>query len=711
MCRGPARAFGASSFGFVSDFVLRISSFRWVQSALPAILLVIVPVVQAQSRGPHIGYVYPAGGRQNDTFQVQIGGQYLDGANRVYVSGSGVHATVIEHIRPLTGPQLNELRQRLRELQKKETEAAVLTESAEIRAQLTADENRNIYPVLSESVTCQVTVAPNAELGERELRLQVAAGLSNPLTFCVGQLPEVREKEGKSSVADAPMGVPVPVTVNGRIVPGSTERDRLLARRYLPYLPADVDRYRFSAHQGQPLVIAASARALMPYLADAVPGWFQAAVTLYDARGKELAYADGYRFHPDPVLYYEVPEDGDYVIEIRDALYRGREDFVYRLTVGELPFVTDIFPLGCQAGKKVTLALQGWNLPTDRLTINAENTESGLYPVSVHAGNLFSNRVPFAVDALPECLEQEPNNQLGEAQAVVLPIIVNGRIDPSGDWDIFSFSAQAGAQIVAEVYARRLDSPLDSVLKLTDANGRQLAFNDDHEDRGSGLTTHGADSYLTATLPADGTYYLHVGDAQHQGGPEYAYRLRLSPPRPDFDLRIVPSAINVVAGGTAPVTVYALRKDGFSGAIALALRNAPRGYVLRGVRVPANKDRVEVALIAPALPPAEPLSLTVEGRATIGGQEIVRQAVPAEDMMQAFAYRHLVVAQDLKVVVTKRPDAPASAKALGTNPVKAPASSTARPPAVTPTRKSPGSIRPLLSRPPKRIVPDRGSDN
>ncbi len=188
-------------------------------------------------------------------------------------------------------------------------------------------------------------------------------------------------------------------------------------------------------------------------------------------------------------------------------------------------------------------------------------------------------------------------------------------------------------------------------------------------------------------------YYLHISDAQHQGGPEYAYRLRISPPRPDFDLWVAPSALNVVAGGTAPLTVYALRKDGFSGEIMLSLKGAPRGYVLRGVRMPADRDRVEVALIAPATAPAEPLSLTVEGRAAIGGQEIVRQAVPAEDMMQAFAYRHLVVAQDLKVVVTKRPDTPASAKALGTKP-QPPTSSRPPPPAVPPMRRSPRSIRP-----------------
>ncbi len=37
-------------------------------------------------------------------------------------------------------------------------------------------------------------------------------------------------------------------------------------------------------------------------------------------------------------------------------------------------------------------------------------------------------------------------------------------------------------------------------------------------------------------------------------------------------------------------------------------------------------------------------SLRLEGRATIQGREVVRPAVPAEDMMQAFAYRHLVPA-------------------------------------------------------------------
>ena len=95
-------------------------------------------------------------------------------------------------------------------------------------------------------------------------------------------------------------------------------------------------------------------------MADAVPGWFQPVMAVYDARGKELAYDDDYRFKPDPVIFFEVPKDGEYVFTITDAIYRGREDFVYRVTVGELPFVTSIFPLGGRVGTAVKVEMKGW---------------------------------------------------------------------------------------------------------------------------------------------------------------------------------------------------------------------------------------------------------------------------------------------------------------------------------------------------------------
>ena len=148
------------------------------------------------------------------------------------------------------------------------------------------------------------------------------------------------------------------------------------------------------------------------------------------------------------------------------------------------------------------------------------------------------------------------------------------------------------------------------MLKLTDAAGRQLAFNDDHEDKACGLVTHHADSWLRAVLPSAGTYYLHLYDAQNQGGPEYAYRLRISPPRPDFELRVVPSSINARAGTAVPITVHALRRDGFNGPIDLELKDAPAGFSLSGATIPAGQAKVRLTLTVPLDPDGRPRRFT-----------------------------------------------------------------------------------------------------
>jgi hypothetical protein len=282
---------------------------------------------------------------------------------------------------------------------------------------------------------------------------------------------------------------------------------------------------------------------------------------------------------------------------------------------------------------------------------------------------LVSNRVPLVADALPECMEEEPNDEPAAAQKVTLPIIINGRIDAPGDWDVFRFKGKAGQVVVAEVDARKLGSPLDSILRLTDDEDRQLAFNDDYPDKGDGLNTHHADSYIMVALPADGTYYLHLGDAQHHGGPEYAYRLRISEPCPDFALRIVPSGINLREGATTPVTAYALRKDGFSGDIRLTSRNLPQDFTLAGARISRGQDQVRFTITASGTLQG-PLPLCLEGHATIAGREVLHAAMGAEDMMQAFAYHHLVPAQELLLTVTESRGRRAPLQLLGQTPVR-----------------------------------------
>jgi len=619
----------------------------------------------AQQNVPHIGYAYPAGGRQGTTVEVKIGGQFIQGTTGAYISGSGVKATVESVWRPLTQREVQDLTQKIQDAQKKlnlprnapGSMAKIMQEAGLTDKQVAdlqefrknrQDPKRQLNPQIEEIVTLQVQIDPQAAPGLRSLRLMTPAGLTTPIRFVVGQLPEVAKVEeadaavpglGRRVAANqqfaesaepAPQEIdtPLPVILNGQILPGA------------------VDRYSFEAKKGERIVAEAAARDLMPYLADTVPGWFQVALTLRDAKGEEIAYADHRMFDPSPVLACVIPSDGTYTLDVRDALYRGREDFVYRITLGQIPYVTSIFPLGTRVDVPAVVKLTGWNLPASQVSVNA-SAEPGIELVSSGA----SNKASFKVDALPEISEAA-----AKSHGIVLPVVVDGRVDRPGDVDVFHFKGQAGQKIVAEVFARRLGSPLDSVLELTDAKGKRIAFNDDFDDQGFGLVTYQADSYLAATLPSAGVYYLKLRDTTGKGGPEYGYRLRVSEPRPDFELRTVPSTINVRAGTTTALTVYALRRDGYAGPIDLALQNPPAEFSLSGGIIPAGADHIRLTLTGSSAPTADPVAIQIVGSAQIGRAEVKHLAVPADDMMQAFAYRHWVPADDELVAVIGRPN-------------------------------------------------------
>ncbi|HEY3331499.1 MAG TPA: PPC domain-containing protein [Capsulimonadaceae bacterium] len=626
---------------------------------LTLVLLAAYPLVADAQQIGHVGYAFPAGARQGATVSVTVGGQFLASAKSVYASGEGVKGTVTGYTQPIKMKEAKALFDQLElaykrmradgvrvgypsidnlpALQRIAKEAGV--SDADLQALIVfrrnqKDTKRQPNMQIAEMVTVEVKVDEHASPGPRDLRLITATGLTNPVRFIVGRLPEFQEATKDDTSNE--LGDTLPVLINGQVLPGS------------------VDHYTFRATKGMHLVVDMQAQSIIPYLADAVPGWFQGSIALFDPKGEQIAFADHNLFHQDPVFYVEIPADGKYRLDVRDALYRGREDFVYRVTIGETPYLTGIFPLGGPAAAKTDVALYGYNLPEPVIALSPTVNPGVSLPISLTKGDATSNTQHFAVGRLPEVGEKEPNETLATAQPVTLPIVINGRTGKPRDADVYQFVGKAGDKVVAEVVARRLNSPLDSILVLSDAKGKVIATNDDTDDKGAGLVTHNADSYVSATLPAAGKYYVTVRNTESDGGPLYGYRLRISPPQPGFDLRIVPSAFSGRPNSTVTATVYAIRRDGFAGEITLALKDAPPAFSLGTNTIPAGADKATIQLKLPIATAGKPVRLSMEGTATIDGKPIAHPVVPAEDMMQAFAYRHLVPVDDLLALVIGR---------------------------------------------------------
>src|SRR5260221_7109169 len=109
----------------------------------------------------------------------------------------------------------------------------------------------------------------------------------------------------------------------------------------------------------------------------------------------------------------------------------------------------------------------------------------------------------------PRSDKSDPNVSPVPAQLVPLPASILGRIDRAGDTDFYKFNAREGDHLIFDVHATRVGSPLEPVLTVRNAAGRELPRT---------LEYHDGDPMLIFDCPADGPYLLEVRDLQYRGG-------------------------------------------------------------------------------------------------------------------------------------------------------------------------------------------------
>jgi hypothetical protein len=211
---------------------------------------------------------------------------------------------------------------------------------------------------------------------------------------------------------------------------------------------------------------------------------------------------------------------------------------------------------------------------------------------------------------------------------------------PDDDIRFESFEGQRIGLLDTTPEAHSIDTPVYKVRvyppgKTFVSNGLplvRLPYRND--DGGPG---YGKDSRLRFTAPADGEYIVRLRDVRGMHGEDYAYRLTVRAPAPDFRLSVEPRNPNVPVGGRIPVTVTALRLDDFDGPIEVSIEDLPAGLsASRGVIEPG---RVSTTVLLSADENAQldrAVPLRVSGKGQDGARHLAHWASP-EDKLKLIA--------------------------------------------------------------------------
>jgi hypothetical protein len=527
--------------------------------------------VFAQAEPPDIEYVFPAGGQRGTTIQVRVGGYYFHGEAHFEMLGSGVKFKS--------------------SIKRTET---VWFDGPMIQQPLSS--RKEGYP---KDHFGEITIHGDAQIGHRLWRCRTSQGVTRPLKFVIGDLPEITEVEVAGN--PIPKEVALPVTINGRIFPRE-----------------DVDLWTFEAKAGETIVCDAVAKRFGSPLA--------AVIFIRDSEGNSIQTEKVLK-GGDSVYWFKVPKTGRVEAGIHDARFEGLQSHVYRLTIKRAPHLISVYPLGGRRGSSFQAELIGLGLKEEMADIRLTGDSKNLQTISIKSFGYAT----FAIGEHPEHLEPAKS-------PISVPAVLNGRILKPGETDKWSIAMKEKDAITLELSASTLGSPLDSVLEVLDEEGKQLSTND---DRAKGQL----DSKLDFAAPKSGVYTLAVKDRfASRGGPSFAYRMTVTPlaTQPSFSLTLADSHLNIVRS-TEPITdetkptgsklrVTVDRKGGFKNEVFVSVDGLPPDVKVFNSTIASKKDFTDLQFTVPPKTRVGMHKLTVKGTGDVGDYNATRSAVVPEGL-------------------------------------------------------------------------------
>ncbi len=509
-----------------------------------------------------------------------------------------------------------------------------------------------------------VTIAPDVEPGNYDVRCQGKYGLSNRRTFVVGAIPEFIETEpnGGNEIPEwtsaddgrtiAAQEVRLPVTINGQSTGGP-----------------DVDWYRFEGIAGQRILLEGFCRR--------IDSRMDLSVTLFTESGLILGESRNGQAN-DALVDVTLPTNGWYFVKVHDALFAQGSGYVYRLTIGSTPYLDFVFPPAGLPGSNDEYTLYGRNLPGGqpssvqlegrpleqlkvRISIPADiegtlnstslmnSQQAGMDGVEfrVTQSGVTSNAVLISPASAPIVPEEANNDSPDSPQKLTLPCEIAGSFYPKRDVDWYLFEARKDEVWVVDVYAQRLGQSCDPAILIqkiskNDQGEQQvtdIVFVDDIQERNfnnrSGrheFDERTSDPSYLFKVPEDGTYRILLKDgvSSVKSDPRLVYRLAIRAPRPDYRLVAIPGgsteALMLRKGGRDIIRVVAFRQDGFEGEINVSAAGLPEGVTTESIVIGPGNHFGTLILTAAENAPAVMSTIKVTARANISGAEIVREA-------------------------------------------------------------------------------------
>jgi hypothetical protein len=446
----------------------------------------------------------------------------------------------------------------------------------------------SIKKVNNDAVTAKLKIAPDCALGPHDLRVRTATGISELRTFSVGALKEVNEVEPNNDFAK-PQPIAMNVTVNG--VAENEDVDYFVVEaKKGERISAEVEGHRLGIFEFDPYVAILNAKRFELGASD-------------DAA---LVWRDGFA----SVI---APEDGKYIIQVRESAYSGNGSCLYRVHVGNFPRATAVMPAGGKPGEKLAVRWIGDAAGETTETVTLPASASGEFGLVRQDGKGISPYPnSFRLTTLGNVMEAEPNDDQAHATAFQAPMALNGIISKPGDVDQFIFKADKGQVYDIHCYARRIRSPLDPVMYLGKKGGGAMLGADD---------AIGPDAYFRFQAPETAEYVVWLIDQLGKGGPDYAYRIEVTPVAPALALSTaaeqIPLGTGVMSvavpkGNRQAILIYGSRAD-FGGDLNVALGSLPAGVTIEAPVMAASQAVIPVLFSAKPDAPLSGSLATVSG--------------------------------------------------------------------------------------------------